>query len=302
MIKIKHTYINILLSIVIITLSSCTQIQKLKKSSEDGVIAAIGDEKLYYSDIDKLLPNNITKEDSIKFVESYIKQWATDILIYQKAEENILNKKEINELVAAYKKNLIIYYYKQNMVNTHVQSPTDAEIRNYYEENKEHFLLSSPAIKGIIITMPKEVPKYNKLKNKLTDKDIDIEYIEKYAIRYAYSYQIFLNNWILKENISELENTNIHLDHKGLYQVTDSNTITLLQVTDLTEKGLISPYEIAKEKARNMLLHSKQVNYINSIGENIFNYAIKHNQLIIYTNKEDNEQENLSDSTKYHNN
>lgn len=65
MIKIKHTYINILLSIVIITLSSCTQIQKLKKSSEDGVIAAIGDEKLYYSDIDKLLPNNITKEDSI---------------------------------------------------------------------------------------------------------------------------------------------------------------------------------------------------------------------------------------------
>ena len=119
------------------------------------------------------------------------------------------------------------------MVNTHVQKPTDDEVKIFYEENKQKFILTSPAIKGIIIKMPIDVPMQNKLKNKLTGKEIDIEYIEKYAIRYAYSYKLFHDNWLLSSSISDLENSDINIDHKGLYQITDSNTITLLQITDL---------------------------------------------------------------------
>ena len=298
MIDNKKTYYRLLIILAILTLSSCTQFQKIKKSHEDGVIARLGDEKLYQSDIDKLLPENISKEDSIKFIEAFIKQWATDILIYQKAEQNTPNKKEINNLVSEYKKNLIIYYYKQNMVNTHVQKPTDDEVKIFYEENKQKFILTSPAIKGIIINMPIDVPMQNKLKNKLTGKEIDIEYIEKYAIRYAYSYKLFHDNWLLSSSISDLENSDINIDHKGLYQITDSNTITLLQITDLIEKGLLAPFEIAKEEARDMLFHKKQVNYINSLGDNIYDYAIKHNQVIIYDiNNNDNEQKNLTDNS-----
>lgn len=290
----KILYFTILLTTA---LSSCSKIIKLHTQQEDGVVARIGDEVLYKTDIDKLLPDYISKEDSIKFTESFIKQWATDILIYQKAEQNISNKEEIDNLVSEYRKNLVIYYYKQNMVNSNIKEPTSAELVNYYESNKQKFILTSPAIKGILITMPKDVPQQDKLKNKLTNKEIDIEFIEKYSIRYAYSYQLFLDSWRLCEDIPEVTLNDIKIDHKGLYQISDSNTITILQITDIMDKGLIEPFEIAKKEARNMLIHNKRVNYINSLGSNIYDYAIKHNQIIIYntTNKK-NEENNLSDT------
>lgn len=290
----KILYLTILLTTA---LSSCTKIKSFHTQQEDGVVARIGEEVLYQTDIDKLLPDHISKEDSIKFTESFIKQWATDILIYQKAQQNISNKEEIDNLVSEYRKNLIIYYYKQNMVNSNIQEPTSAELINYYENNKQKFILTSTAIKGILIILPKDVPQQDKLKNKLTNKEIDIEFIEKYSIRYAYSYQLFIDSWRLCEDIPQIANNDIKIDHKGLYQITDSNTITLLQITDIMGKGLIEPFEIAKKEARNMLIHNKQVNYINSLGSNIYDYAIKHNQIIIYntTNKK-NEETNLSDT------
>ena len=54
---------------------------------------------LYKEDLQSVLPAGLSKDDSLLFAERYIRDWAEDLLLYEKAQNNIPDNEEIEKLV-----------------------------------------------------------------------------------------------------------------------------------------------------------------------------------------------------------
>ena len=86
-----------LITIMIIVLSafsSCRAISSLLH--DDGVVAQVGDVKLYRAELDALIPKGLSQEDSVNLARQYINTWASD-LVYLKIAYYIKARKFITK-------------------------------------------------------------------------------------------------------------------------------------------------------------------------------------------------------------
>ena len=158
----------------------------------------VNGEVLYQEDIEKILPEKLSDEDSIAFVENYKKKWAINVLLFEKADENIKSSEKIDKLTEEYRKELIINEYQQGLINQNLKNISQEESQDVYEKEKENFILDEPIIKGIYIKLPSNAPNQEQLAKWLTEiNDVSLEHIEKYCIKYASSYNIFMDSWTL---------------------------------------------------------------------------------------------------------
>ena len=261
-----------------IAFTSCSYIEQyIKERESEGIIASIGDKKLYIEDIENLIPEGTNSTDSATIVDAYIRRWATDILILQNAERNISNQSEIDKMVENYRRTLTIHYYKQEMVNEKVKLPTDEETAQFYENNKQLFTLEQPIVKGAIMKVPNNV-KIDKIQRKFKDLD-NIAEIEKYALQYAKDYQLFTEYWRPIEEIIDVETSNLKINKSGYYEERDSLNITFINITEYMPQGEIAPIEMIKEEARTMLYNQQKMEYLNNFNNDIYDYALKHNRI-----------------------
>ena len=66
---------------------------------EEKAIARVNEVYLFLDDLKMVLPENLSKADSIMFANHYVNQWATQQLLVQGAEINLSDKKlESNQL------------------------------------------------------------------------------------------------------------------------------------------------------------------------------------------------------------
>ena len=278
----KNTIKNILLGIVHCTLcfifTSCSYIEQyIKEHESEGIVASIDDNYLYKEDIINIVPEGTNSDDSAAIVDAYIRRWATDILILKNAEQNISNQSEINKMVENYRRTLTIHYYKQEMVNEKVKRPTDEETTQFYENNKQLFTLQQPIVKGAIMKVPNNV-KTDKIQRKFKDLD-NIAEIEKYALQYAKDYQLFTEYWRPINEIIDTKNSNLKINKSGYYEEKDSLTLTLINITEYMPQGEFAPLEMVMEDVRTTLHNQQKMEYLNNFGNDIYDYATKHNQI-----------------------
>ena len=68
-------------------LVSCTAISSLVH--DDQVVARVGKNKLYKSELERFIPNMIPSEDSLRLADQYINTWAMDQLYLEVAEAGL---------------------------------------------------------------------------------------------------------------------------------------------------------------------------------------------------------------------
>jgi len=86
----------------------------IKKSDEREPIARVNNTYLYQEDINGLVPEDASKQDSTLIIQNYIKRWATQQLFVDGAKLNLSEVKQqtFNRLVGQYKNDL---YSKANI-------------------------------------------------------------------------------------------------------------------------------------------------------------------------------------------
>ena len=89
MFRLRNIAITILVGLP--ALSSCRAISSFL--SNDEIVAQVGQDKLYRSDIDQLMPKGLTPEDSTRLAGQYINSWASE-QVYLKIAEEQLSKSE----------------------------------------------------------------------------------------------------------------------------------------------------------------------------------------------------------------
>jgi len=260
---------------------SCKKDIKIQDSTLDEPFVEVKGEFLYKKDIKNILPENLSKEDSITYINNYIKKWAVRILMYEKANKNINDDDEIEKLVSDYRKSLVIHRYQEKLIVQKIKSPSESEMQEYYNANSEIFKLNQNLIMGLYMKVPKNAPKIDELRHWINNQNsINLEKIEKYSYKNAVSYEYFGDHWvgfdevICNMPIRQDENVNKLLSEK-LIEREDNTYKYILHINKYKTIGSTEPFDFAKDKIKIILMNVNKTNYINQVEDELYNKAEK---------------------------
>jgi hypothetical protein len=83
--------------------------------------------------------------------------------------------------------------------------------------------------------------------------------------------------------IIDTKTSSLKITKPGYYEEKDSVNLLLLNITDYIQEGEIAPIEMVMEEVRSMLYDQEKMEYLKNFDNEIYDYAIKHNQIKIKT-------------------
>ncbi|MDY3068107.1 MAG: peptidylprolyl isomerase [Parabacteroides sp.] len=258
--------------------------------SKGDVLVSVGQNTLTAFEVKKLIPKTLSSQDSLMMAESYVKKWVKNALIYDLANKHLDDEKEeIDRLVEAYRQSLMSHKYEEKLVEERLSAEiSDKEISDYYEANKESFLLEEDIVKGLFLKVPSDAPGLSDLKKWCNSGGDDlIEKIEKYSLQNAVIYDYFYDRWMSGEEIAEnlpvkKSEFNRMLKTDKLIEVSDSAYCHLLKVKEVEFKGNRAPFDYASAQIKEILLSQRKSEFLRNFEEEIYNEAIRKGNVNFY--------------------
>ncbi len=274
---------------VSLILLSCNKREEVKYVSGKTPLVELDGNVLYQEDLLQVLPVDISEADSAQFANRYIENWLSELLLYQNAERNVRDDKQIEELVENYRRSLIVHEYQQLLIEQKIeQDITMQEIETFYNDNKNLFVLEEPILKGLFIKLPLSAPNQNSIMKlyRLRD-DESYDEIEKYCIRNAPSDEFFYDYW---HSVSDIEillpsmevSLQDYLNKNDFLEIKDDEFLYLLNVSEYLPKGSVAPIEQVESRIKRLLINNKAVSYIQKIKKDLYNSAIENNRVIFH--------------------
>ncbi|MBQ8832582.1 MAG: hypothetical protein IJ000_03710 [Paludibacteraceae bacterium] len=274
-------------TIILLVLTLLVGCDRLDIKRLQGVVAECNGESLLATEIEALTLG-LSAEDSAQVAEQYVHQWAINLLMKDVIRGN--QNKEIERLVAEYRRSLYQHEWEQHLVARRMsQHVEDSVVLAYYEANKHHFVLRETILRGVLLVVPNGAPSMDQLKRYIVEPQDEehIEWVEKYAYQYASGYELFLDEWKTANQIllrMPFEEDNLQKQLKQQRQITmqDSLNSYILQVVDVYVKGEQMPIDYARKEIEKIILSQRQVDFIESERENLYNNAIQSGKLKRY--------------------
>ena len=274
---------------VVFCLVSCNL---FKKEREPQAVVRVGEDFLYTSDLDSLVPKNTSKEDSAIIIKNYINRWATQKLLINAAERNIDDdqKETFNQLIAQYKNDLYTKAYIEKIVQTRVDTVvSEEELKKYYQENKENFKTNSTLVQLRYIHLSKDHPKFSTIKQTLLNyKKEDRKFWQTYQMQFKNS---ALNDsvWVLLDEIYRKvpfitpDNRDKYINEGMAFEKTDSlNNVYIVKIKKVINRNQISPFEYLKPTLQQVILNSRKLELIKKFEKEITDDAIKNKDYEVY--------------------
>jgi len=164
--------------VCLMTLASC---QNAKKSNDDKIVARAYDKVLYQSDLQSVVYDGISFNDSIVRTKAFIDNWIRRQLLIHQAEENI-DKSELDfsKQIEEYRNSLIIYKYETIMIEKNLDTVvSDQEIEKYIASGNFPVEMEKDAVKSIILNIRKK-ELIEKMNNSLYNKAVKDRVFEIY--------------------------------------------------------------------------------------------------------------------------
>ncbi|MDX9696264.1 MAG: hypothetical protein RBT49_10785 [Bacteroidales bacterium] len=273
--------------LIIFMLVSCT---KQKISESDRPVAKVYNSYLYMSDLEGIVPSQISKDDSIIIVRNYINNWIKKQLMVRKAEINLSDEsKNIQKEIEDYKSSLLIFRYKQELIKQKIDTVvTDSEVRNYYNQFSGNFILNQNILKASIIKISNQTTDIQKVRQwfKSDDPDNKLE-LDEYCYQYATKYHSFNDEWInfndlIKEVPLDAANEDQILKYQKFIEISDSAFYYFVKINESALKSTVQPIDYAELKIKSIILNKRKFTFLDEIETNIYNDALDRNEFVIY--------------------
>lgn len=259
-------------------------------SVNDEVVAQVGEKKLMQTDISQIVPNNLEEQDSLQMADEYVKKWVKQELLIQKAIENLtLEQKNLDKEIEEYRNSLIIYKYKNELMNQQMDTlVTQQQIEQYYNANQYNFQLSNNIVKAVFIKIPIEVANPKRIKDLVDDDSVEGENdLREFCIQYAKVFDSFNKNWInfdlVKKNIpAEFNDEKQFLTRNNLIELKDSNYYYLVSILDYKLQNELAPIEYVEGNIKNLILNKRKIEFLKQIEENVYKEGVRQSKFKIY--------------------
>lgn len=287
MFRLKVKYILIILAGIVFM--QCSK----SEAVDDKVVAQVGEKKLFQSEISRIIPAEIIEQDSILMAGDYIRKWVKQELLLKKANENLtLEQKNLTKEIEEYRNSLIIYKYKNELMNQQMDTlVTKRQIEQYYNANPDNFKLNGNIVKAIFIKIPNDVANPKLIKELVDDtSDEGLNALREYCIQYARGFDFFSNNWVdfdvVKNNIpGEITDAKQFLSRNNLVELKDSNYYYLVSILDYKLQSELAPVEYVENNIKNLILNRRKIEFLKQVEENVYKEGIRQNKFKIYSEK-----------------
>ncbi len=262
-----------------------------KRGNKKDAIARVNSVFLYKQDLENLVPLGTSKKDSISIVTDFINRWALQQLLLSKAEENITisQKKELDQLIDQYKKDLYTKAYIDQYVKTKVDTTVaENEIEEYYNKNRTNLLANESLYKLRYVNIEKKSVQFNEINSifaRFNKKDYQkLEQLKIYLKKYALNDSIWVDLNQVYENINVItpENKDKYLVSGKLSKIEDSTSVWLIKVKNLIPKNTIAPLLYYKSTIKQIILNNRKISLINKLEQEITNEAKKDHDFEIF--------------------
>lgn len=277
----------LLVSVLLLQLS-CSEKSSTAEQGRTPVVSVDGN-YLYYDELAKVMSPDLSPEDSAAFADSYIRNWISELLLYQNARRNIPDTREIDALVENYRRALIVHDYEQRMIEQKCRNEVnESDIQKFYDENGTLFIIEEPIVKGLFIKLPLSVPNLNKVRKWYADlSEQSLDELEKYCMVNAVKYYVLYDTWT---SISQIESM-MSLSSNSLrdeiaqnkkFEMKDDSFIYFVNVTDIRNRGEQEPLEKASVEIRRLLRNSSEVNFIERMKQELYESAIAKDRIVFF--------------------
>ncbi len=264
-----------------------------KNQTEDPLgepVVRVGDKVLTKHDLYDIIPDNISKDDSLIFAQDFISRWIRSELMLRKAELNLSpDEKDVSKLLEEYRRSLLVNLYQQKMLQQKY-SPmvTKQEIKDYYHKMTDNFILNENIIKGVFIVVPRSAPKLRDLRKWYkSDAAEDLVKMEAYCFQNAKKYDVFFEEWKPFDEINsqlprQVTNPDRFLKYNHYYEVSDSANYYFLNIREYTLAGETAPLEYVEDRIKAILLNKKRLDFINKLESDLYEEGLKQKTIKFY--------------------
>lgn len=272
-----------------LSVSSCRLYDSLFKGD---VVARVGKDVLYRSDVDELGIKGFSPEDSARMVERYIHSWAKDRLLLDMAESHLSKSdRDVEAQLEEYRRQLLVYRYEQQYVEQRLDTAISLqEYREYYDSHQDNFIARVPLMKGIYIKISGSSPNLNPVRSLYRSRVAeDLERLEQLCYTSAEKY--WKNDeWVPIDaildgtgmNISEMD---VALGGNSFLERRSSGYVYLVSVDRYVHQGESAPFEYCRPGIRDVILSKRKHELLESLERNLLRDAVASEKLKIYKNQ-----------------
>lgn len=248
------------------------------------------DRFLYPEDLQGVVPEGVTGDDSVQLIRAYVEQWLRQQTLLHYAQRNItINTKRLEAQVEEYKNGLIVYEYEQALVSQKLDTVVTAtEIRDYYHARQELFILRQPILKVSYIQLRSGAPELDRVKRLFLSTDFEEQdLLEKYCARYATQYSLRDTTWQYADDLMK----KIPLTHIGeenysrtgrIFEIIENNELYLIILHDSKFRDTRSPLSLVYGNIRNLILNKRKIDLVDQMQKSVVTDAQKKNNIEIY--------------------
>lgn len=257
------------------------------KSDNRNRVARVFDNYLYFDQ----LPVPPNAQDSLIFTTNFINQWATKELLFNKAKFNINDggPSYIDSLVQLYKSSLLTHYYKQFLIQMHLDTIVhDTLIHNYYLNNIDNFHLKEDLVKLNYVKIKRIAPNIQYLKDNFPSNTNDLH---DYCLQFAERFFLGDVDWVSWLDVVDelpvdffdaLMNTKKNLKKNKIIELEDSTYQYFLFIQDFKLKGTSSPLEYVSSLIEKIIINKRKKELVNNIERDLVEDALINNNFEIY--------------------
>jgi len=272
----------VILSILSLSLFACSQEQTEKV--DDVLLAKISDKKLYLTEIESLIPENSNKEDSSNVIRAYAENWARETVILLEAEKSVAQDLDLDKLVKTYRESLLRHNFEKEHIEDNLDSKvTDIQIETYYNENKDHFIVTDPIVKCWISKIEGETSGLDKYYSnwKKAKKDKVKSFCDAHA-----EFCILTDSW---QYLSEVK---MYFPEKLLPKLKLKSKSTMNEKVDgyeyyfylekIVNAGEVAPMDKVKDSIRKLILHQRKTALLDQYKEDLYEKNLKNKSVEFY--------------------
>ncbi len=258
-------------------------------SSNNKLLATVYNRSLYSNELEGLYPEGATAQDSQQITTAYIDRWLRNAIIVTEAERNIPKDLNLDELLKKYRESLVLNSYEEQLTKNGLDTTIqDAELKDFYEKNKEQYQLETPIMRCYFLKLPRNTPQSDSLQKwwNSPKSGENLKKLTTYAKSYARSF-------ILEDSIWHRTDMVVKLLPKGTLDpeaVSSGKELTMkaddyqyfFRALGVMNKQEIAPFSFIKAQASKYILHQRKIQLIEKKKQEMYDLEMKKNNVKLY--------------------
>lgn len=250
------------------------------------VLARVDNSFLYLDQVESSIPDGAKETDSIFAVRSFVDNWIRRQLLLNHAEENLRDMKpDFERQLQDYRNALLIYTYEQELVQQNLDTIVSVqELKDYYEKNKESFLLKENIVKVLYVRLYRNEPTINQFRRLMrSDEQNDRLKLAQLAKQNAANYYLDDEAWLffndlLKEIPIVTYNQEAFLTNNRFVEIQDSSYYYLINIKDFRVTDSYSPITLEQDRIRYTIINMRKAEIISNLQAELYDRALRKNR------------------------